>query len=29
VDNGGVMTEAISSQVWSGDAAVPVSIVNW
>ncbi|MFQ5541608.1 MAG: DNA methyltransferase [Candidatus Binatia bacterium] len=29
VDNGGTITEAVSSQVWSGDAAVHVSIVNW
>ncbi len=29
MENGGVITEAISSQVWSGDAAVHVSIVNW
>ena len=29
VGNGGTITEAISSQVWSGDAAVHVSIVNW
>ena len=29
VENGGVITEAISTQVWSGDAAVHVSIVNW
>ena len=29
VENGGTITEAISSQVWSGDAAVHVSIVNW
>lgn len=29
VDNGGVITEAISSQPWSGDATVEVSIVNW
>ena len=25
----GVITDAVSSQVWSGDAAVHVSIVNW
>lgn len=25
----GTITEAVSSQVWSGDAAVHVSIVNW
>jgi hypothetical protein len=29
VDNGGVIIEAISSQPWSGDATVEVSIVNW
>ena len=29
VANGGVILEAVSSQVWSGDAAVYVSIVNW
>lgn len=29
VGNGGTITEAVSSQVWSGDAAVHVSIVNW
>jgi len=29
VDNGGVITEAVSSQPWSGDATVEVSIVNW
>lgn len=29
VGNGGEITEAISTQVWSGDAAVHVSIVNW
>jgi hypothetical protein len=29
VDNGGVIFEAISSQPWSGDASVEVSIVNW
>jgi SAM-dependent methyltransferase len=27
--NGGVITDAVSTQVWSGDAAVHVSIVNW
>jgi hypothetical protein len=27
--NGGTITEAVSTQVWSGDAAVKVSIVNW
>lgn len=29
VDNGGVITSAVSSQVWPGDAKVHVSIVNW
>ena len=29
VKNGGVITEAVSTQVWSGEAAVHVSIVNW
>ncbi len=29
VAEGGTITEAVSSQVWSGDAAVHVSIVNW
>lgn len=29
VANGGTITEAVSSQVWSGDAVVHVSIVNW
>ena len=29
VKNGGTITEAVSSQPWSGDAAVHVSIVNW
>ncbi|WP_454624090.1 DNA methyltransferase [Bradyrhizobium cenepequi] len=29
VRNGGTITEAVSSQVWSGDAVVHVSIVNW
>lgn len=29
VDNGGTITEAVSSQPWSGDAVVHVSIVNW
>ncbi len=29
VDNGGTITDAISAQVWSGEAAVHVSIVNW
>ena len=29
VENGGTIIEAVSSQVWSGDANVHVSIVNW
>lgn len=29
VDNDGVITEAVSSQPWSGDAQVHVSIINW
>ena len=29
VENGGVITEAVGVQVWSGEAAVHVSIVNW
>ncbi|MGA2329318.1 MAG: class I SAM-dependent DNA methyltransferase [Bryobacteraceae bacterium] len=29
VATGGTITEAVSTQVWSGDAAVHVSIVNW
>ena len=29
LSNGGTIVEAVSSQVWSGDAAVHVSIVNW
>ena len=29
VDNGGTITEAVSSMKWSGDADVDVSIVNW
>jgi len=29
VDHGGVIYDAISSQPWSGDATVEVSIVNW
>jgi len=29
VDNQGVIFEAVSSQPWSGDATVEVSIVNW
>lgn len=28
-DHGGVIFDAVSSQVWSGDAKVHVSIVNW
>lgn len=28
-DHGGLIFEAVSSQPWSGDAAVHVSIVNW
>lgn len=28
-NNGGTITNAVSTQVWSGDAAVHVSIVNW
>ncbi len=28
-DHGGVITDAVSSQPWSGDAVVHVSIVNW
>ncbi|MGH7869495.1 MAG: type IIL restriction-modification enzyme MmeI, partial [Candidatus Dormibacteraceae bacterium] len=28
-DHGGIITQAVSSQPWSGDAAVTVSIVNW
>ncbi|MDV6295228.1 DNA methyltransferase [Rhodococcus aetherivorans] len=28
-DNGGIITEAVSSQPWLGDAVVHVSIVNW
>lgn len=27
--NGGTITEAVSTQIWSGDAIVHVSIVNW
>jgi hypothetical protein len=27
--NGGTITEAVGTQVWSGDAAVHVSVVNW
>jgi hypothetical protein len=29
VNNEGTITDAVSTQVWSGDAAVHVSIVNW
>lgn len=29
VANGGTITDAVSTQEWSGDAAVSVSIVNW
>ena len=29
VANGGTITEAVSSQPWTGDAAVHVSIANW
>jgi type II restriction/modification system DNA methylase subunit YeeA len=29
IKNGGIITEAVSSQVWPGDAVVHVSIVNW
>lgn len=29
VNHGGAITDAVSTQVWSGDAAVHVSIVNW
>ncbi|MGO9476512.1 MAG: DNA methyltransferase [Limisphaerales bacterium] len=29
VQNGGTITEAVAHQVWSGEAAVHVSIVNW
>ena len=29
VNHAGVITEAVSTEVWSGDAAVHVSIVNW
>jgi hypothetical protein len=29
VETGGTITEAVATQVWSGDAAVHVSIVNW
>ena len=29
VDTGGVITSAVSTQDWPGEAAVDVSIVNW
>ncbi|MCB0878815.1 MAG: class I SAM-dependent DNA methyltransferase, partial [Thermoleophilia bacterium] len=29
VDNGGVITNAVSKQPWSGDAVVNVSIIDW
>ena len=29
VGSGGTITEAVSTEVWSGDAAVHVSVVNW
>src|SRR5204863_3034684 len=29
VANGGTITDAVSTEVWSGEAAVHVSIVNW
>ena len=29
VQNGGTITDAVSSQVWQGEAVVHVSIVNW
>lgn len=29
LQHGGTITEAVSTQVWSGDAVVHVSIVNW
>jgi hypothetical protein len=29
VDNGGVITSAVSTQDWPGEAAVDVSVVNW
>ena len=29
VSHGGIISEAVSTEVWSGDAAVHVSIVNW
>ncbi len=29
VQNGGIITDAVSTQVWSGEAVVHVSIANW
>ena len=29
IQNGGTITEAVSSEIWSGEANVHVSIVNW
>lgn len=29
IENGGTITDAVSKQVWSGEAQVHVSIVNW
>lgn len=29
VDNGGIITDAVATQPWSGEAGVSVSIVNW
>jgi len=29
VNNGGIITEAVSSMVWPGEAVVHVSVVNW
>ena len=29
VQNGGAITDAVSTQVWPGEAVVHVSIVNW
>lgn len=29
VDNGGIITDAVASEPWSGEAGVSVSIVNW
>ena len=29
VDNGGVITEAVASMIWSGEANLHISIVNW